>query len=257
MGVTAAAILGGSALAGGGLSFLGASSSAKSSRQAMERYLAELNRQRQVFLDQPESGAIRQKLGTYIDGTAGYSDDLLNSMKAQTQEAYGNSLADMTRLTGKAGAASTGIYTPGRADRTARLLGQNIASNRANSMRDIHQKNADVALNNQRFAVSALPTYLPGMPATQVAGPDVYAAAGNTPSMGSFMGPAIQQAGNTWAQYQLYAPIIQRMMGGNMAAGGGTNPGQSMNQVNPMGFTGMDSATGYYSDYLRNLYPTS
>lgn len=253
----AAVAIGGSAIVGGAMSGIGAQSAASKSRQAMERYIDELNKQRQTFLNQPESGAIRQRLGDYIEGNAGYSNELLSGMKAQTQEAYGNSLADMTRLIGKAGAASTGVYTPGRADRTARLLGQNIASNRANSMRDINQKNADVALNNQRFAVSALPTYMPGMPATQVAGPDVYAAAGNYPSMGSFLGPAVQQAGNTWAQYQMYSPIMQRMMGGNMAAGGGTNPGQSMNQVNPMGFTGMDSATGYYSDYLRNLYPTA
>ena len=150
--------VGGAALVGGGLSYMGASSSASKSRAAMERYITELNKQRETFLNQPESSAIRSKMGDYIEGNSGYSNELLSGMKAQTQEAYGNSLADMTRLVGKGGAASTGVYTPGRADRTARLLGQNIASNRANSMRDINQKNADVALSNQRFAVSALPT---------------------------------------------------------------------------------------------------
>jgi len=248
--------VGGAALVGGGLSYMGASSSASKSRAAMERYITELNKQRETFLNQPESSAIRSKMGDYIEGNSGYSNELLSGMKAQTQEAYGNSLADMTRLVGKGGAASTGVYTPGRADRTARLLGQNIASNRANSMRDINQKNADVALSNQRFAVSALPTYMPGLPATQVAGPDVYAATGNVPNWGSFIGPAISQAGQVWGQQQIYGQIMERMMAGYGANSGASFVPSSTNQVNPMGFSGMNDATSYYNNYLRNLSPT-
>jgi hypothetical protein len=251
MGVTAAAIIGGSALVGSGLSFMGSSNQAKSSRQAMERYLNALQGQRNLFLNQPETGAIRKKLGSYVNGDVGYDPELLSGMKAQTQEAYGNSLADMTRLIQKGGAGQSGVYTPGRADRTARLLGQNIASNRANSMRDINQKNADVALNNQRFAVSALPTYMPGTPATQVAGPDVYAAAGNVPHVGSFMGPAIQQAGNTWAQYKMYAPIMERMMQGGMGGMSGLpSAGNS-----PTMQSGYDMAGS--PEMMQRLFPRS
>lgn len=247
----AAVAVGGSALVGSGLSFAGASSAASKSRQAMERYIQELNDQRKTFLDQPESGAIRKRLGDYIEGNAGYSNDLLSQMKGQTQEAYGNSLADMTRLTGKAGAGSTGVYTPGRADRTSRLLGQNIAANRANSMRDINQKNADVALNNQRLAISALPTYMPGLPATQVAGPDVYAATGNYPQLGSYLGPALQQAGQTYANFRMMGPIMERMLNSS-----------GMNAWDPVMGTGVAPNSGGYGpgssfhDYYRSISPT-
>lgn len=244
--------VGGSALVGGGLSFLGASSQSKKVRQAMQDYINYTEGQRNTFLNQPESSAIRKKLESYIPGDQGYNADILSSMKSGVQEAYGNSLADMTRLTGKAGAASTGVYTPGRADRTSRLLGQNIAANRANSIRDIHQKNADVALNNQRLAISALPTYLPGMPATQPISPDVFLKKAEEPHWGSFLGPAIAQAGQ---QIGIYGPLMQRMLGGGQASGGGTLPTPSMNAVNPMNFANEGAAQGYYSDYLRSMFP--
>lgn len=139
-------------------------------------------------------------------------DDVRVKPELRSRLANTKSLADMTRLTQKAGAGSTGVYTPGRADRTTRLMGQNIAANRATSIRDINTKNADVALNNQRFAISALPTYMPGTPATNIPSPDVFLKAGETPSFGSYLGPALSQAGNTFANMSMFGPVMQRML---------------------------------------------
>lgn len=210
--ITAAALIGGgTALAGSGLSFMGANKQNKAIRAAMERYLADLRQQRQTFLDQPESQEIRRRMQGYLGGEVGYNPQILRGMRAGVTEDYGKSLADMTRLTKSAGAGSSGVMTPGRADRTSRLLGQNIASNRATSMRDIATKNADVALNNQRFAVSAMPSYLPGLPSTPTPGPDIYSA-GIGPGAGSYIGPGLSQAGQTASQMMLYGPIMQKMM---------------------------------------------
>ena len=251
--VTAAALIGaGGALGGGALSFMGGQSQSKAIRQAMERYIQELNNQRQTFLDQPESQAIRSKLQSYIGGDVGYSPDTVETMRKGTYEDYGKGLADMTRLTGKAGAASTGVYTPGRADRTSRLLGQNLAANRATQMRDITTKNADVALNNQRLAVSALPTYLPGLPATQVAGPDVYAKAGETPNWGSYLGPALNQAGQQYANLSVLGPIMQKMLASQNDP---LTQAYLMNQMSPMGYQRMFPVPQF--DSYRSLSPTS
>lgn len=242
--LTLGAVAGGSQLFGAGLSFLGQNSQSKAVRQAMERYINEVNRQRQTFLDQPESQAIRQKLQSYIGGDVGYSPETVEGMKKGVYEDYGKGLTDMTRLTGKAGAGSTGVYTPGRADRTARLLGQNIAANRATSIRDINTKNADVALNNQRLAVSALPTYLPGMPATNMPSADVFLKAGEQPNIGSYLGPALGQAGNTFANMSMFGPVMQRMLETQASNPSAYSP--LLNLYNPsMG-----------SEMQRRLFPT-
>lgn len=246
---TAALIAGGASLLGSGMSFMGGQSQASSTRQAMERYLAELNRNRQLFLDQPEVGAIRRKLGDYISGGEGYNPQLLGEMKAGVFADYGRGLSDFKRLTAKAGAGKTGVYTPGRADRTSRLLGQNIAANRASSIRDIHAKNADVALNNQRFAISAMPTVLPGTPSTTVASPDVYAGAGATAHPGSYIGPALQNAGQMYANMSMYGPILERMMTSQM------NPYFMMNMpgMNP-NMTNWSPSAG--PEMSQRLFPT-
>lgn len=245
---TAALIGGGAALGGGALSFFGQNAQSKAVRKAMERYIAELNAQRQTFLSQPESLAIRKKLESYIGGTEGYGADTINTMKSGVREDYGKSLADMTRLTGKAGAGSTGVYTPGRADRTARLLGQNIAANRATQIRDVNTRNADVALNNQRLAVSALPTYLPGLSNTQVPGPDVFAKAGETPNIGSYLGPALNQAGQMYANLSVLGPIMSRMLDSQ------NNPASTLYGFNPFG---SEMAQRIFNpDFYRSLSPT-
>lgn len=231
MSWVAAGVAGGSALASGGLSFMGASSAAKNTRQAMERYLADLAKNRQTFLDQPESKGIRAKLGSYINGDVGYNPDVVKGMRAGVTEDYGKSLSDMTRLTKQAGAGSTGVMTPGRADRTSRLLGQNIAANRATAMRDITTKNADVARSNQSLAISALPTYLPGSPSTTIASPDVYNQANANPNIGSYLGPALGGIGNMAGQYAIFSqlanasPVAQRMSQWDPIMGTGIPPG--------------------------------
>lgn len=247
MGVVAAGgIVAGGALAGSALSFMGAQSAAKSTRDAMNQYINNLNNQRNTFLSQPESTAIREKLGSYIKGDVGYSPEVLNGMRAGVTEDYGKSLADLTRLTGKAGAGSTGVYNQGRSDRTARLMGQNIASNRATSMRDVTKQNADVALNNQRMAISALPTYLPGMPATQVPGPDAYQGLNAQANIGSYAGPAIASAAGSIGSMVGYSSVMDKMMN---------------SQNNPM-----NTLSGQYmmqpgysptSDMYRRMFPTS
>jgi len=209
---TAALIAGGSSLLGSGLSFMGQSSSSKAVRAAMERYLQALQQGREEFLAQPETRTIRKTLRGYAGGRVGIHPEALESMKAGVYEDYGKSLSDMSRLTRAGGAGASGVYTPGRSDRIGRLLGQNIAANRANTMRDITQRNAETALSNVRFAASALPTYLPGIPSTVVPSPDVFLRAGETPSAGSFLGPGVANAGQQYANLALYAPIMQRMM---------------------------------------------
>jgi hypothetical protein len=47
-------------------------------------------------------------------------------------------------------------YAPGRASRTARLLGENLAVRKAEANRDITMKNDIQAQNNMRYAISAL-----------------------------------------------------------------------------------------------------
>jgi len=253
MSWVAAGVAGGSAIAGGALSFFGGQSQAKSIRQAMQQAIDYQNNQRQTFLTQPETGAIRSKLNSYINGDQGYNPDILAGMKADTQEAYGNSLADMTRLTRKAGAASTGVYTPGRADRTSRLLGQNIAANRATSIRDINTKNADVALNNQRLAISALPTYMPGLPSTPTVSPDVFANLNATAPLGSYMGPAVAQAGSSFGNMMMMGPIMEKLLKSEanpyaaLYAGQLLN-GPAYNRMAPVPYLG--------SDYYANLSPT-
>jgi len=237
---------GAAAIGGGALSFMGGQSQAKSSRQAMERYLAELRQQRQTFLDQPESGAIRKRLGEYAQGNVGYDPNILRGMRAGVTEDYGKSLADMSRITRAGGAGASGVYTPGRSDRTARLLGQNIASNRATSMRDISTRNADVALNNQRFAISAMPTYLPGTPSTNIASPDVYAGANAVAPFGSYMGPALSNIGQQAGQYALYSPLISRMLENP------SNPYAAMYMMNQM-----NQPYSGTSEMQRRLFPTN
>ena len=251
----AAGVAGGSALLGSGLSFLGASNSARQTRAAMQRYLDELNTQRQTFLDQPESRELRRRLGEYATGNVGYGSDTLKDMKATVYEDYGKGMSDMTRMVSKGGSGASGVFTPGRASRTARLASQNIAANRANSIRDVNKANADVALSNQRFAASALPTYMPGTPSTTVASPDVYLKSMESPDWASFLGQGLTQAGQIAGQMamlnqlQMSNPIVQRMMGVlpyDSVTGAGPNPN----------FVPGYGAGSSFDSYYRNLSPT-
>src|SRR5262245_11645734 len=110
MAVTAGLIAGGAAIAGGGLSFLGGQSQAKSSKAAMDAYINNLMQQRNIFLGTPESQAIRARLNEYLTGTRGYDSTLLGGMKGEVYKDYGNSLADMSRIMKQSGSGgSTGV----------------------------------------------------------------------------------------------------------------------------------------------------
>ncbi len=161
--------LGGLGVVGGGISkAFGGNSQAKAARKAAQMYIDYQNREREKFLG--ATSPIRDKLMTYSQGKSGYDEDLLRGMKDDVNEDYGQGLADMSRITANSavGKNSGGgnVYTPGRYDRATRQLGQNLAANKAKMIRDVNQKNADMAVSNQRFAVSALPTYTPGLSAT-------------------------------------------------------------------------------------------
>lgn len=251
MAITAGIIAGGAALAGGGLSFLGASNQAKAHRAAMERYINYLQGQRDLFLNQEESGAIRNRLKSFIGGNVGYNPGTLQDMKAGVYEDYGRSLADLERISGKAGAGATGVYTPGRASRTTRLLGQNIAANRANSIRDVNMKNADVALNNERLAISALPTYMPGLPATPTFGPDVFAS-GTPPHIGSYLGPALSQAGQTYANLSIMGPIMEKLLTSQANPYAGI---VAANMMNGPGYNRFAPVPYFNPDYARLYEP--
>lgn len=192
--------LGGGALSiGGGIAkAFGGDSQAKAARKAAQMYIDYQNRERQKFLD--STSPIRQKLMTYSEGKSGYDEDLLRGMKDDVNEDYGQGLADMSRITANSavGKNSGGgnVYTPGRYDRATRQLGQNLASNKAKMIRDVNQKNADMAVNNQRFAISALPTYTPGLSATPQIGYDAFQGLNAVAPVGNYVGDIMQSLGS-------------------------------------------------------------
>ena len=223
---TAALIGGGFGLAGSGLSFLGANNSAKEYRKAMERYIAYMQNERNKFLTSPETGAIKKRLTDFVGGNVGYSPEVLNQMKEGTYEDYGKSLADIQRVTSGApvmGGAGGNVYRPGQGDRASRLLGQNLAVNRATQLRDINKENHNLALQNERFAIQSLPTFMEGLPATPMIGPDAFAGTGATAHPGSFVGPMLMQAGmpavNAWPMGPIAEQLAKyRMMDPHVAA---------------------------------------
>ncbi|MDI3467933.1 MAG: hypothetical protein OJF50_006754 [Nitrospira sp.] len=191
--------LGGGALSvGGGIAkAFGGDSQAKAARKAAQMYIDYQERERKKFLD--ANSPIRDKLMTYSQGKSGYDDDLLRGMKDDVNEDYGQGLADVSRISANSavGKNSGGgnVYTPGRYDRATRQLGQNLAMNKAKMIRDVNQKNADMAVSNQRFAVSALPTYSPGLSATPQIGYDAFQGLNATAPIGNYIGDMLQGLG--------------------------------------------------------------
>jgi len=110
-------------------------------------------------------------------------------------------------------------------------MGQNIATSRAEGIRDINQKNAQQAIQNAQYAFQALPTYLPGDPGSGVVtDPNVfagrYAAGPSLPgTLLSSVGGAIQGTGSqiTAGQY----PSFPYYGGG----GGGASGAIAQNQL--------------------------
>lgn len=192
--------LGGGALSvGGGIAkAFGGDSQAKAARKAAQMYIDYQNREREKFLG--ATSPIREKLMTYADGKSGYDEDLLRGMKDDVNEGYGQGLADMSRITANSavGKNSGGgnVYTPGRYDRATRQLGQNLAANKAKMIRDVNQKNADMAVSNQRYAISALPTFTPGLSATPQIGYDAFQGLNAVAPVGNYVGDIMQSLGS-------------------------------------------------------------
>lgn len=188
-GWAAAASLGGGLLSGAG-SFLGQKSAADAQKQAAQAYLNYIQSQRDTFLAQPETGAIKNRLNQFIGGNVGYNPDTLAAMNQGTYEDYGKGLTDATNMGRAAAVSPGGTYAPGRADRTTRLLGENIATRRAEALRSTTVNNANVAMANERFAIGAMPTFMPGTPGTTVASPSVFQGLNPAqPGAGNFASP--------------------------------------------------------------------
>mgnify|MGYP001199866565 FL=1 len=191
--------LGGGALSvGGGIAkAFGGDSQAKAARKAAQMYIDYQERERKKFLD--ANSPIRDKLMQYSQGNSGYDADLVRGMKDDVNEDYGQGLADVSRISANSavGKNSGGgnVYTPGRYDRATRQLGQNLAMNKAKMIRDVNQKNADMAISNQRFAVSALPTYSPGLSATPQIGYDAFQGLNAVAPVGNYIGDMLQSVG--------------------------------------------------------------
>ncbi len=234
--------LGGGALSiGGGVAkAFGGDSQAKAARKAAQMYIDYQNKEREKFLS--ATSPIRDKLMTYSEGKSGYDEDLLRGMKDDVNEDYGQGLADMSRITANSavGKNSGGgnVYTPGRYDRATRQLGQNLAANKAKMIRDVNQKNADVALNNQRFAVSALPTYTPGLSATPQIGYDVFQGLNAVAPVGNYVGDIMQSLGgpamSAGMDGLVQGPITERLSRARLEAMQQQNqPGPWKNQYTP------------------------
>ena len=209
-----AALIGGGvgaagSMAGGALSFFGAQSQAKASRQAAETYRNYINEQRNTFLK--ENAPVAARLRSMIPGTAEYNPEADPTLKT-IGENYGQGLRDVQRDVLGSGVRPGGVYTPGGSDRTAMLLGQNLTASKAQMMRDTQ-------MNNEKYATAALPTYSAGLPATPMPSESSFMA-GIPPAAGSFMGPAINQAAQTGVQLmgpsinaQAMGPVWEKIYG--------------------------------------------
>ena len=195
---TMMALGGGAASIGGGIAkAFGGDSQAKAARKAAQMYIDYQNREREKFLG--ATSPIRDKLMTYSQGKSGYDEDLMRGMKDDVNEDYGQGLADMSRIAGTSAVSKNSgggnVYTPGRYDRAVRTIGQNLAANKAKMIRDVNQKNADMAVSNQRFAVSALPTYTPGLSATPQIGYEAFQGLNAVAPVGNYIGDMLQSVG--------------------------------------------------------------
>jgi hypothetical protein len=83
------------------------------------------------------------------------------------------------------------------------LLGQNLAANKAKMMRDLNVQNEQLAESNRRWAVSALPTYSPGLPATPMMSPDTFRSLNAVAPVGDYIGEIFGTVG------QMGAPFLQ------------------------------------------------
>lgn len=144
----------------------GAKEKKNSAQEGAKAYIDYNTQERNKFLNDPNSAGIRSRLGTMATGNVGFSDPSLKAMRGGLQEDYGKALKDVGEQTRSAGVMPGGGYAPGRASRTARLLGENLAVRKAEGNRAITTANEAQAASNMRYAIGALPTYTPGFSQT-------------------------------------------------------------------------------------------
>jgi hypothetical protein len=241
--------LGGGAMAGGSIGkgaagFFGGKSKADAERKAAQQYIDYTQGQRKEFLD--TNRPIYDRLKMYAAGNYGMDADAFRQMKDQINEDYGAGLSDISRISANSAIGkNTGggnVYTPGRYDRTTRLLGQNLAANRAKMMRDLNVKNEELAESNRRWAVSALPTYSPGLPATPMMSPDTFRSLNAVAPVGDYIGEifgSVGQMGAPFLNAGAQGAIFQRLMAARRGSGvsdGGvdwSSPHSAMLEYNP------------------------
>jgi len=173
-----------------------------------------------------------------IPGSKNYNPEADPTLKNITEN-YGMGLRDIQRDVLGAGVHPGGVYTPGGSDRAAMLLGQNLTASRAQMMRDTQ-------MQNERFAIGALPTYSPGLPATPMPSSDVFTA-GTPPGAGSFLGPAVSSGGQLAVsammpglQAEAYGPIVK-----SLYASRGSVPGGSGNPIYEANYGSIPGAQNY------------
>lgn len=215
---TMMALGGGAASIGGGIAkMFGGMESSKAARAAAREYIGYQERERDKFLK--TNRPIFDKLQLMAEGGTGYSDDVMRGMKDDVNEDYGQGLADMSRIAGTSAVSKNSgggnVYTPGRYDRAVRTIGQNLSANKAKLIRDVNQKNADMAVSNQRFAVSALPTYSPGLSATPQIGYDAFQGLNAVAPVGNYIGDMLSGMGQPAMQAGMEGivrgPIAERL----------------------------------------------
>lgn len=204
---------------GGGMgaigNILGGNKQAKAIKDAMNQYISYRTGEREKYLANPEVGAIRSRLSSFIPGSPGYNSDPYASdpVARNYQDEFSKGVNEVTRASNKAG-VSGGVYSPGRRERTIRLMGENLTAKKAQGIRDMQT-------NNERFAISSLPTsgVLPGDPAHENFSPSVFQSL-NTPNMGgpealSNVGGSVSQAALLYGLFgprgAQQGPIQQRM----------------------------------------------
>jgi hypothetical protein len=198
----------------------GGQDAAEAAREAAKEFIAYQERERKKFLD--TNRPIYDRLKNYATGNVGYDADTLRGMKDQVTEDYGQGLSDVSRISANSamGKNSGGgnVYTPGRYDRTTRLLGQNLAMNKAKMMRDINQRNAEMANSNMRWATSAIPTFSEGYAATPQIGYDAFQGKHSVAPVGNYIGQMFGDLGqmgmpfmNAGAQGAMLGPIAAKL----------------------------------------------
>lgn len=227
---TMMALGGGAASLGGGVAkMFGGQDQAKAARAAAQEYIKYQERERKKFLD--STRPIYDKLNRMaVHGDVGYGDEALRGMKDDINEDYGQGLSDMSRIAGTSAVSKNSgggnVYTPGRYDRAVRTMGQNLAANKAKLIRDVNARNVEMAQNNQKWAVSALPTFTEGLPATPQIGYDAFQGKNAVAPVGNYIGDMLQSIGGpamgAGMQGAVMGPIYEKLYS---ARNQGSNPG--------------------------------